>query len=96
MPARPPRFAFYFRDKHRTKSSLGRKGDYLAGTGPLQSLSLGEIRTGVQSRNLEAGTEAETMEDQAVYRFAQSAFLANSEPRAQRMASPIVSWAIPH
>ena len=53
----------YWCDKHQSKATWGVKGSFQLRTLRSWSISVREIRAGMQGRNLEGGTEAEIMEE---------------------------------
>ena len=81
--------------KHLTKNNLEKEGF----TSVYRSLSKPTIK-GSKGRNLEAGAEAEAIEDQCLLSCSLVAcsycFLLPSRTICLRMAQPMVIWVLPH
>lgn len=60
------------------------------------SLSWGEGKARPQGRNLEAGTEAKTMEGCCLLASCLACFLIGGTFSCLELASPTVGWALPH
>lgn len=87
-----PSWGFFPCDKHLIKSNLRRKGLFVSLKLPDHTPPLTEVGTETQGKNLGTRTEAESWR-KAIYWFAQSVPLYNSETPSQGWHYPPPQWA---